>query len=192
MFPVVAAMNCFLTTFTFSAIVLYTLIGHNAEVLEIIKPKFRIDIGTLVYGFTMIWAYASFGQYMLIWAGNMPEEIIYFKKRLEGGWIWMSYALILVHWFLPFVILLFREVKTDPRRMRRMSCLLLAICMTDVIWWIVPAYPHTHGWAHLPMAISAILGVGGLWCWQFFAQLKKLNLLPKKDTEFLATWGEHH
>lgn len=192
MFPVVAAMNCFLTTFAFSAVLLYTLIGTNTEVLGIIKNKFRIDIGSLTFGFTMIWSYATFSQYMLIWAGNMPEEIIYYKKRLEGGWEWMAYALIIIHWFLPFVILLFRGVKTDPKKMRAMCCLLLLICMTDVIWWIVPAYPHEHGWAHLPMAVAAIVGVGGLWCWAFFGQLKKRNLLPRKDTEFLATWGEHH
>ncbi len=191
MFPVVAAMNCFLTTFAFSALVLYTLIGGNDTVLHIVKMKFRIDIGSLMYGFTMVWTYATFSQYMLIWAGNMPEEIIYYKKRLEGGWQYMAYALMVIHWFLPFVILLFREVKTDPRKMRRMTVLLLAICMLDVIWWIVPTYTHP-GWAHVPMAIAAIAGLGGIFAWAFFGQLAKRNLLPKRDTEFLATWGEHH
>lgn len=192
MFGVIAAMNCFLTTFTFSALVLYTLIGRNETVLSIIKNKFRIDVGSLVYGFTMIWTYATFSQYMLIWAGNMPEEIIYFKKRLEGGWEFMAYALMLIHWLLPFVILLFREVKTDPKKMKCVSVVLLCICGIDIIWWIVPAYPHTDGWAHVPMAVAAIVGVGGVWSWAFFGQLGKRNLLPKKETEFMATWGEDH
>lgn len=190
MFPVVAGMNMFLTTFAFSAFLFYTLIGRNDKVLEIIKPKFRIDIGSLMFGFTMIWAYATFCQYMLIWAGNLPEEIIYYKKRLEGGWVWMAYALMFVHWFLPFVILLFREVKTSPDRMRWVTLMLLTICAVDVIWWIVPAYPHP-GFLHVPMAIAAIVGIGGIWTWFFLGKLGQRNLLPKKDTEFLATWGHH-
>jgi len=191
MFPVIAAMNCFLTTFAFSALMLYTLIGGNPAVLSILKDKFRIDIGSLMFGFTMVWTYATFSQYMLIWAGNLPEEITYYKKRLEGGWQYMAYTLMVVHWFLPFIILLFRQVKTDPRRMQWMSAMLLFICMVDVVWWIVPAYWHP-GWAHVPMAFAAIAGIGGLWTWFFLLQLGKRNLLPKRDTEFLATWGEHH
>jgi hypothetical protein len=193
MFPVIAGMNCFLTTFAFCALTFYTLIGRNDQVLSIIKPKFRIDIGSLMFGFTMVWTYATFCQYMLIWAGNMPEEITYYKKRLEGGWNWMAYALMLIHWFLPFVILLFREVKTDPVKMKYMTAMLLCICGIDIIWWMVPAYPHTQGIPlHVPMAVCAILGVGGLWAWVFLGKLGQRNLLPKKDTEFLATWGEHH
>lgn len=191
MFGVIAGMNCFLCTFCFSALMIYTLVGGNPQVMQIIKPKFRIDIGTLIFGFCMIWTYATFSQYMLIWAGNMPEEITYYKKRLEGGWEWAAYALMLIHWFLPFVILLFRPMKTHPVRMQWITIGLLTICALDVIWWILPAYPHP-GWAHFPMAVGAIVGIGGLFTWAFLGQLAKRNILPKKDTEFLATWGEHH
>ncbi|CAN5429661.1 hypothetical protein BH11PLA2_BH11PLA2_11940 [soil metagenome] len=192
MFPVIAAMDMFLTCMMFSALVFYTLIGTNGTALSIIKHKFRIDIGSLSFGFCMIWAYGSFSQFMLIWAGNMPEEITFYKKRFEGGWIYLAYLLMFVHWFLPFVLFLFREVKTDPKKMKWMAWMLLTIVAGDVIWWIVPAYPHDHQVLHVPMAIAAIVGVGGIWCFFFFSELKKRNLLPKKDTEFLATWGEHH
>jgi hypothetical protein len=133
MFPVIAAMNMFLTTMMFSALVFYSLIGTNATALSIVKDKFRIDIGSLSYGFCMIWAYATFSQYMLIWAGNMPEEITYYKKRFEGGWIYLAYLLMFVHWFLPFVLFLFRENKTIPNRMKMLAVMLLFICMCDVI-----------------------------------------------------------
>jgi hypothetical protein len=192
MFPVIAAMNMFLTTMMFSALVFYSLIGTNGTALSIVKDKFRIDIGSLSFGFCMIWAYATFSQFMLIWAGNMPEEISFYKKRFEGGWIYLAYALMFVHWFLPFVLFLFRPIKTNPSSMKKMACMLLFICMCDVTWWIVPSYPHEHQVLHVPMTISAIIGVGGLFCFCFFGELKKRNLLPKKDTEFLATWGEHH
>lgn len=191
MFPVVSGMNCFLTAFAFCTVVFYALIGQNQPVLSIIKDKFRIDIGSLTFGFTMVWCYATFCQYMLIWAGNLPEEIGYVQKRTSGGWEFMALLLALVHWFLPFIILLFREVKTDPVKMSRVNLMLLFICAVDVTWWLVPAYPHAHQWLHVPMAAAAIVGVGGVWSWFFFTQLGKANLLPKKDTAFLATWGHH-
>ncbi|QEL15367.1 hypothetical protein [Limnoglobus roseus] len=193
MFPVVAAMDCFLVTMAFSALVFYSLVGENQTALTIVKDKFRIDIGSLMYAFTMIWAYASFGQYMLIWAGNIPEEIGYYRKRLNGGWEFVAYALMAIHWLLPFVIFLFREVKTNPKSMKAMSIMLLAICATDVIWWIVPCVPHAEDtqFFHLLMAIAAIAMVGGIWGLAFLGQLRKANLLPKKDTAFLANWGHH-
>jgi hypothetical protein len=191
MFPVVHAMDQFTTAFGFAVFLFYALIGKNETVLTILKPKFRIDIGSLTLGFAMVWAYASFSQYMLIWAGNLPEEIPYYRRRLNGGWEYMAYAMGLFHWLTPFIVLLFREVKLVPSRMQWVTGMLLAVCAVDVIWWIVPTYPHK-GFLHLPMAVAALVGVGGAWGLFFVNELKKRNLLPGKDTQFLATWGHDH
>jgi hypothetical protein len=193
MFPVVTGMNCFLTTMAFSALVFYSLVGENQTALSIVKDKFRIDIGSLTFGFCMVWAYASFGQFMLIWAGNLPEEIVYYRKRMNGGWEFVTYALMIFHWAVPFVVFLFRGVKTNPTSMRVMATMLLLICATDVIWWIVPSVPHQGEFQffHLPMAAAAVAMVGGVWGLAFLGQLRKGNLLPKKDTAFLANWGHH-
>jgi hypothetical protein len=191
MFPVVHAMDQFTTAFGFAVFLFYTLVGKNETILTIVKPKFRIDIGSLTLGFAMVWAYASFSQFMLIWAGNLPEEIGYYRKRLHGGWEYLAYFLAIFHWLVPFIVLLFREVKVVPDRMRWMTGILMVACAADVLWWIVPAYPHT-GWLHVPMAIAALVGVGGVWGLGFVGELKKRNLLPGKETEFLATWGQHH
>jgi nitrogen fixation-related uncharacterized protein len=190
MFPVIGAMNQFLTAFTFGIFLTYTLVEKNDTAISLLKDKFRIDMGSLTLGFAMVWAYASFSQFMLIWAGNLPEEIGYYKKRLNGGWEFLAYALMAFHWLFPFVILLFREVKTVPSRMKAMCLLLLAACVMDVIWWIVPAFPH-EGVLHVPMALLAIAGVGGVWGVAFVKELEKKPLFPAKDTEFLATWGHH-
>lgn len=191
MFPVVHAMNQFTTAFGFAVFLFYTLIGKNETILTIVKPKFRIDIGSLTLGFAMVWAYASFSQFMLIWAGNLPEEVIYYRKRLNGGWEYMAYAMAIFHWLVPFIILLFREVKLVPNRMRWVTGMLMVAVAMDCIWWIVPAYPH-EGFLHVPMAIAALVGVGGVWGLAFVSELKKNALLPGRDTAFLATWGHDH
>lgn len=211
MFPVVFGMNMFLTTFAFATLVFYTLTrvpndtaaaGSRPDLTAIVKDKFRIDIGSLTLGFCMVWAYGSFCQFMLIWAGNLPEEIPYYLKRGAGnedsgagtgtGWIYLSFILMAFHWLLPFIVLLFREVKTSPRGMKAMACLFLTVCACDVSWWIMPSVPHPNTWLHLPMAFGAILAVGGIWGLAFSVQLAKRPILGKdSDVKFLANWGHH-
>ena len=193
MFPIVYGMNMFLTTFAFSIFVFYSLNAGNTEVLTIVKDKFRIDIGSLLLALTMVWAYASFSQYMLIWAGNLPEEITYYRKRGDHGWEYLAYFLMAFHWLIPFVVLLFREVKTNPKSMRILSGMLIVVCMADVIWWILPAVEREHGTLHVPMAIAAIVAVGGIWGVAFARELGKRPILPaNSEGKFLATWGQHH
>ena len=105
MFPVVFGMNSFICTMSVGVLTFYALNAGKPDVLAIVKDKFRIDIGTLLFGFTMVWAYASFCQYMLIWAGNLPEEITYYRKRGDHGWEVLAYVLMGFHWFLPFIVL---------------------------------------------------------------------------------------
>ncbi len=196
MFPIVFGMNQFLTTFAFSTFLFYALTKGKADILAVVKDKFRIDIGSLMLGFTMVWSYASFCQYMLIWAGNLPEEIPYYIKRGGGtepnGWIYLAYFLMIFHWLTPFIVLLFREIKLNPKAMQFMTALLLIVCASDVVWWLVPAVPHEHGNLHVIMAFAAIVGVGGLWGLAFSRELAKAPILVNNsEGKFLATWGHH-
>ena len=196
MFPVVFGMNMFLTTFAFCTLIFYTL-AQKGDTLAIVKEKFRIDIGSLTLGFCMVWAYASFCQYMLVWAGNLPEELTYYRKRGGGeenvsDWLYLSYFLMAFHWLIPFVTLLMREVKTSPTAMRIMAVLFLTVCACDVVWWILPNVEYKT-YYHTPMAFAAILGVGGLWGLFFCGQLAKRPLLPSNhEARFIQTWGQHH
>lgn len=193
MFPVVFGMNMFITAFAVGVLTFYSTTSSKPEVLAIVKEKFRIDIGTLLFGFTMVWAYASFCQYMLIWAGNLPEEATYYLKRGDHGWQYLAYFLMAFHWLIPFVVFLFRPVKTNPKTIRGLAAFLMVVCAADVIWWIVPAIPHPNGGLHAPMAVSAIVGVGGVWGLWFSRELGKAPILPaNSETKFLAAWGHHH
>ena len=211
MFPVIFGMNMFLCTLTFSTLVFYTLVrvpgdkapaANRPDMTGIVKDKFRIDIGSLTLGFCMLWAYGSFCQFMLIWAGNLPEEITYYLKRganyndsavgTGSGWIYLTYILMLFHWLVPFITLLMREVKTSPKAMKIVTLGLLAVCACDVVWWILPCVPHENSYMHVPMAFGAILGVGGIFGLVFVRELKKANIFVRSDDgKFVANWGHH-
>jgi hypothetical protein len=193
MFPVVFGLNAWIVAIASAAFLFYSIAGHNKELMDgFIKDKFRIDIGSITYGFTMIWSYASFCQFMLIWAGNLPEEITYYLRRKSEGWQILTWSLVVIHWFVPFVLFLFRGIKTDPRKMRIMTTLLLCICAVDVVWWVVPALPvHPEGSVAWLMAFAAVAAVGGAFGLGVANQLKTRGLLPEGDAQFLKNWGHH-
>ena len=193
MFPVIFGLNGVILALASGAFLFYSIVGSDTGLMETyVKDKFRIDMGTLLFGFTMIWSYASFCQFMLIWAGNLPEEITYYLRRKSEGWEILTWSLVAVHWFVPFVVFLFREVKTDPRRMRLMATMIMCICAVDVVWWLVPALPlHPNGSVAWLMAFAAVSAVGGVFGLGVANQLKGRGILPEADAQFLKNWGHH-
>ncbi len=195
MFPVIFAVNQFLTAFAF-CLALFLLLASRPPFAGHMRPKFQLDMGTLLLAFTLFWSYTSFSQFMLVWIGNLPEEIPFFLKRSnidgnQSGWWYVSAALIALHFALPFVLLLFRDIKSRPSRLRMVAIYLVLICMVDVIWWIAPSatnYGHFPTWL---IDAGAILGVGGVWSLYFLYQLKQRPLFPDNQA-FLLPEGHHH
>ena len=191
MFPVIFAVNTFLTTMTFSVALFLTLAGRPPFV-KFMRPKFQLDMATLTLVFTLFWSYTSFSQFMLVWIGNLPEEIpFYLKRSNHTGWWYVSAALVALHFALPFLLLLFRNIKLHPVRLRAVCFYLMAICAVDVIWWVAPSAPE-HG--HFPawlMDVGAVLGVGGVWLLFWVYQMKKRPIFPDNQA-FLLPEGHTH
>ena len=138
---------------------------------EAITTEHFHDLGKYTYGFTIFWAYIAFSQFILIWYAAIPEEIVFYMTRLEGGWQVVSYALPLVHFFLPFLFLLSRQVKRHKLGLQVAAWWTLGTYLLDMYWLILPNF-GTHGegehQAHLAVSWldgAALLGIGGL----FFA-----------------------
>lgn len=148
------------------------------------------DLGNLMLAFTMLWAYMSFAQYLIIWAGNLPEEIPWYLRRTRGGWQWVALGLALFHFFLPFFVLLFRESKRQSRLLLRVAFLVLGMHWLDLVWLIVPASSDPASprfpWVELPMSLVAIVGVGGVCAAVFIGQLKSTPLIPLNDPSLNA------
>lgn len=193
MFPVVYGMNMFVTTWAVCIGLFYTLNADKPRVMAVLKEKFRIDMASLMLAMTLVWAYGTFSQYMLIWAGNLPEEAVYYKKRGDHGWEYVAYFLMAFHWIVPFFCITMRELKTNPTAIRVICVILLVACAADVVWWILPSVPRPDGGLHLLMGLSAIVGVGGVWGLAFARELAKRPILPaNREGQFLAEWGHAH
>ncbi len=137
------------------------------------------DMGKLMLAFVMLFAYFSFSQWLIIWAGNLPEEIGWFLNRIRGGWGVVALIIILFHFALPFALLLSRERKRAGSRLIGLALLLLFMRLVDIYWYVVPNFAHERGHFYLSIwYIVAPIGIGGLWLALFFYNLRQRPLLP--------------
>jgi hypothetical protein len=146
-----------------------------------LKPDFVHDHGKWMLAFIMVWAYFNFSQWLIIWAGNLPAEITFYLKRLNGGWGWIGLILVLFHFAIPFAILLSRPFKRDIRKLVWVAILLLLMGYVDLFWIIEPNFS-----TNLTVTLADIvvpIAIGGIWLWYFFRNLASLPLLPAYDTD---------
>lgn len=142
---------------------------HAAGKLQgVVTGEHFHDMGKLLFAFTVFWAYIAFSQYFLIWYSNVPEETAFMNARVEGGWLPISAALCVLHFGLPFLLLLFRGVKQSPGLVSVVAVLSLAAHVLDHFWITRPAVysrlggVDTVGMGGLWMDIAAVVGVAGI------------------------------
>jgi len=120
------------------------------------------DLGNLLLAFIMVWGYLSFCQFLIIWSANLPSEIVWYERRINGGWQYLAFAIVFIGFVLPFMMLLSRDVKRDVRRVVIVAVLATIGYSMSMYWTIAPALSHVDS-AHHVANIAALLGVGGLW-----------------------------
>lgn len=138
------------------------------------------DLGKLLFTFTVFWAYIGFSQYFLIWYGNLPEETVFFRHRLQGTWGNLSVLLAVGHFAAPFLFLLLRATKRSPVALSVAAAWLLAMHWLDVSWLVLPSLPGTGGGLGLTDA-GALLAVGGAFLGTFGWLTRGHPLLPVGD-----------
>ena len=136
----------------------------------------------------MLWAYFSFSQYLIIWAGNLPAEIAWYLHRLQTGWRMVGVALIVFHFAVPFCLLLSRAVKREPQLLGRLVAAILIVRLVDLFWLIAPEF-HVDGIAVSWLDVLLPLSMFALWLGCFVRQLRGRAILPVHDPEFDEALG---
>lgn len=173
-----------LAAWAFVAVVGVSLSRHEPLRALLSNERLR-DLGTFMLGFVLLWAYTSFSQLLIIWAGNLPEEITWYYTRLSGGWLHLGYLLIGFHFAVPFLLMISSRLKSRLRILVSVACGLLVMRLLDLYWISAPAFqggqasaaPH---WLDLIIPFS----IGCLWLFVFFGHLKSRCLVPLNDPRF--------
>ncbi|HYT66330.1 MAG TPA: hypothetical protein VEL51_07940 [Vicinamibacterales bacterium] len=179
-----------LSALSFSVAVLALLVTRE-PMSGLLKARHFHDLGKLMLAFVMLWAYFSFSQFLIIWAGNLPEEIPYYLDRLRGGWQYLSLALVAGHFVLPFCLLLSQDLKKRPQLLARVAWFIIAIRLYDLIWLVAPTFNQ----GAFPISLANVgvpLALGGLWVFLFAGQYRKRALVPVNDPYFKHMLAHSH
>ncbi|MEX2270687.1 MAG: hypothetical protein WD690_04420 [Vicinamibacterales bacterium] len=192
MFGVIVIGGQGLAAIAFSILMVVALSDARPFSLVVTTSELH-DLGKLMLAFVMLWAYFSFSQFLIIYSANLPEEIPFYLERFHGGWGWLSVALALVHFVLPFTLLLSADLKKNRRKIVAVAALVLAARAIDLIWHIGPMFHHDG--SRFPihwMDVASVVGLGGLWLSVCARQLKGRALVPYKDPYYKEAMYEAH
>ena len=158
------------------SIIMLSVLTRYSPYDRLIKPTLFHDIGKLTLAFVMLFAYFSFSQWLIIWSGNLPDEISWYLQRIRGAFGWVIIGIVLLHFALPFTLLLSRDRKRAGRRLIPIAILLMIMRLVDIYWYTIPNFPGAKLFSIWYFA--APIGLGGLWVWAFFYNFRKRPLLP--------------
>jgi hypothetical protein len=155
------------------------IMSSRPPLSEALTQRHLHDIGKLLLTFVMVWAYFSFSQLVIVWAGNLPDEITWYVHRFQGGWGFIGLALIFVHFALPFALLLSREIKRNFKLLRNVALLVIVMRFVDEYWLVAPDFRKGFGVSW--MDFLAPVGLFGIWLAIFLWQLERRPLMPVGD-----------
>ena len=181
-----------LTTICF-AVIIAAMLVQRAPMKGIIKPDQFLDHGKIVLTFTMVWAWWTYGQWIIFWSGNKPDEIGWFLTRTHGGWNYWGFVIILGHFFIPFLLLLSRSFKSNFRTLRWLALWLLFARYMDILYYIMPNYPDWREKFHYSWLFAVVpIAFWGVWLTAFFWHLKRRPLLAVEDAHAKILVEEGH
>ncbi len=155
---------------------------HTEPMSKVLTPDRFWDIGNLMLAFTMLWAYMAFSQYLISWAGNLPEDSQFYIHRLEGPWRKLALALVFLHFVIPFFLLLQRRAKKAPAALASIGLLLMLMRLVDLYWLIRPSFAGEPAANFFWTDIAAPIAIGGVWMATFCFILKGKAILPVYET----------
>ncbi len=156
---------------------------------DIVAPAHFNDLANLMLAFVMLWAYFSFSQYLIIWSGNLPEEITWYMHRLQTGWRVVAIALVIFHFVAPFILLLSRAIKREPTMIVKVAVAILVARLVDLFWLIAPEFHHD-GLVVSWMDVALPLTLTAIWLGCFMGQLRGRAILPVYDPQFEEALGD--
>ena len=172
-----------------SFVVLLVLAGSRSKPLEgLVTPDMTRDLGNMLLTLTMFWGYLTLSQYLIVWSGNLPDEVRYFAVRLHGGWNWIGTLLVVGQFFIPFLLLLSTALKRSARMLGFVCAWILAMRVIGILWTLAPAFPdqasHSVG-----LDLVLIVAMGIVWLGWFAAMRRRAAPVPAYDPRLREATG---
>ena len=157
------------------SILILRCLAHLELIADVLTVKIVHDLGNLLLGFTCFWTYVTFMEYIIIWTGNLPHDVVWFSDRSSTGWEVFAVFLVFVHFVIPLFCLILTSISKNLVRLSRVAALMIMAHFAQVVWWIEPAFgKHFHiAWT----SIVLIVAVGAVWIAEYARNLAAAPLV---------------
>ncbi len=156
------------------------LLQSTGRMVHAVTPEHYHDLGKLLFGFVVFWAYIAFFQFMLIWYANIPEETAWYMLRMNDGWTLPALTLLIGHFALPFAFLMSRWVKRNRVLLAFAAAWVLLMHWVDLYWLVLPPTSPIRIPLHL-LDLTTLVGIGGLFVATTAWTMRNRALVPRKD-----------
>lgn len=172
------------------AIVVLVMLSQVPPLDRVVTEHHLHDLGKLLFAFLMLWAYLTFSQFLIIWSANTVEEIPHYLTRWDGGWQFVSFFIIVLHFMLPYALLLSRDLKRSPMRLRIIAAWIVIGRVVEYYWHVAPEF-HSAVLSPTLLDLALPIALGGIFVALYAMNLKGQPLLPLQDPG-LAKALTHH
>lgn len=192
-FSTIFGIYCWVILFLagLSTLTIFTIVLRKLGYLQLfINERHLFDLGKLLFAFVIFWAYIGFSQFMLIWYANLPEETFFYMDRLHGGWKYLSVALGVIKFIIPFFMLISQAAKKKENFLLFIAVWLLIVQWIDVYWLVFPTFfkeAPAFGWTEIAMFLS----FGSLFLLSVLKLLSRIPVVAKGDP-WLEEGIAHH
>jgi hypothetical protein len=190
MFGVYCFAGAFYTVLALTAVITVWL-KRRGMMSGILNENHLHDLGKFMFAFTVFYAYIGFSQFMLIWYANLPEETMYFMHRMDGGWKYASFFLLIGKFMIPFFMLLPRESKRSETILSRVGLWMLFAHWIDLMWIVQPEFHKTGpviGWIEIGTAVGFV----GLFGFMVIRFLSRNTVVAIGDPRLEESVHHHH
>ena len=163
------------------------LLSRWEPMKTMLRATEQYDLGKLAFAFVMLNIYLNFAEFLIIWSGNIPDEIPWYLNRIHGGWWYVCSADVICHWLIPFVLLLSRDLKRNKQKMILLTCFMILARCIDMFWLIEPNFADAAGNLHIVGNIGILAyitvpaAVISLWAWFYLKELQARPLINVND-----------
>jgi hypothetical protein len=163
------------------------LLSRYEPMKTMLRATEQHDLGKLAFAFVMLNIYLCFAEFLIIWSGNIPDEIPWYLNRIRGGWWVVCSADFICHWLIPFVLLLSRDLKRNKQKMIWLTSFMIFARCVDMFWLIEPNFEnaarnlHITGNIGILAYITVPVAVISLWAAYYMTQLQARPLIVVND-----------
>jgi hypothetical protein len=178
------------------AIIVVISLSKGEPFKTILRQTEQHDLGSFTFAFVMLNIYLAFSQFLIIWSGNLPEEIPWYLDRVTGGWGVIITLDFIFHWLIPFTLLLSRDLKRNKKRLVRVCQWMVFAKAFDLFWLIEPNFKDAARNLHFSWGIleyaAVPVAMTAFWVAYFCAQLKARPLVQTNDPHLAEILEAEH